>query len=178
MGLDITAYRGLTFVRAMRDEEDYGEPDHTTIYINNDFPGRADGLIDKGIYSFKDSFGFRAGSYSGYSVWRDKLAELAGYRPITVTSEQRPTAREAYAQLYRFAAGAWTRSSGPFYELIQFSDCEGTIGTEVARKLLGDFAEYETRIANAGLDKWFIEKYADWRHAFDLASDEGCVVFH
>lgn len=54
------------------------------------------------VYSWEESFDFRAGSYSGYNWYREKLGEL---------------------------------NAEAFREQIDFSDCEGVIGSVVANRL-------------------------------------------
>lgn len=165
MGLDITAYRKLT--RAPDAEVDEcGAPKEwekfahlhpsTMAWVEENFPGRAQG-VQPGIYSFADKFGFRAGSYSGYGQWRDWLAKVAGY-----AGER----------------AAWSASSGPFWELINFADNEGVIGPVVSAKLAKDFADNEQRIADQSPEPWFIDQYRIWRKAFEMAADAGAVDFH
>lgn len=179
MGLDITAYKGLNKIDCLFNAE--GEPvDPTTRkaihydnYVqprhNSDFPGRADDIEDQAVYAFADMDGFRAGGYGGYNRWRDQLAKLAGYPEGEY---------ELYGKKWpSHCVEVWNGAYGPFAELILFSDCEGTIGTAVSKKLAADFAEFQAA-ADAHPDSYFREKYAEWRKAFDLASDNGCVVFH
>lgn len=178
MGLDVTAYCGLKKIDCVFDEE--GEPiDPTTrepleeyhlrAWVNPDFPGRADDIENKAIYLSEDSFGFCAGSYGGYSRWRCTLAELAGYPAAPLT-------RFGTTEM-RHDAGAWAASSGPFWELINFSDCEGVIGAAVSAKLAADFAVYQER-ADAHADERFRAKYAEFRKAFAMAAYSGAVEFH
>jgi hypothetical protein len=77
----------------------------------------------------------------------------------------------------RHDAAAWGMSEGPFWELIHFSDCEGTIGPEVSAKLAQDFARYQDQ-ADAHPDERFRDLYATWRTAFEMASQGGAVDFH
>ena len=164
MGLEIIAYRGLTPAPdAPVDSDGYPEDWEAHLRIRAEslqeaekyWPGRTAGLAP-GIYSHAGSYGFRAGSYSGYNEWRDRLAYLAGYYSAESVWKDKPT--------------------GPFVELIDFSDCEGYIGPTVAAKLSQDFAAFADKIRD--LPDWFRELYGHWRHAFDLAADGGCVVFH
>jgi hypothetical protein len=156
MGLDITAYRGLRRVEC--DDTEYG-CDHLQPYDNPDFPGRMAGL-EEGHYEAADSFGFRAGSYSGYNQWREGLATLAGL----------PSPREVWENPDAYAGK-------PFVELVNFSDCEGTIGPVVSAKLARDFAEWDDR-AKAQMDDYEYGRYAGWRRAFKLAANNGAVDFH
>ena len=160
MGLDISAYRKLEKVRDFTSEdEDYYAEGLVHVYPNNDFPGRFDGLDEKALYKPGESFGFRAGSYGVYNAWREWLARLVGTTP-----------NEAWAGFYH----------GPFAELINFSDCEGTIGPVVAAKLAKDFAEWDDRAkGSAPADRaWNYEVYKDWRKAMEMAADNGAVDFH
>lgn len=153
MGLDISAYSNLK-----REDDQSKDRDDCEIHIlvNDDFPGRCDDVAE-GYYAAGDELGFRAGSYGGYGAWRDQLARLAGNASAkAVWSDPKP---------------------GPFIELINFSDCEGTIGTAVSVKLAKDFADFQ-HAADTHPDEYFRERYANWRKAFELASKAGAVLFH
>lgn len=179
MGLDITAYRKISKIDCVFDAD--GEPIHPQTRgaleyqlracVNHDFPGRAGLVEDQCIYAADLSFGFRAGSYGYYNRWRNDLSRLAGY-------PERTYKRDAYSHgQQRFDAGAWEAESGPFWELINFSDCEGVIGAEVSAKLAKDFADYQEK-ADAHESEDFRGAYAEWRKAFEMAADNGAVEFH
>lgn len=180
MGLDITWYRRLTKAAPGEgidpkypDDYDYANG-YKRLYKNNSFPGRADEIEDRAIYRAEESDGFRAGSYSGYNTWRDQLAELSGAYAETMPSP----GEYAYGRM-SFAAGAWRDevTEGPFYELLNFSDCEGVIGAAVSAKLARDFAALQEK-ADAHPDEYFRAKYREWRKAFEMAADGGAVEFH
>lgn len=153
MGLDITAYESIS--RA--PDGDLEDLDLQRLYVNDDFPGRADELKDGVYLGCGRSVGFRAGSYGGYNVWRDNLAILVGHESAkAVWDDPKP---------------------GPFAELINFSDAEGTIGAAVSKKLAADFAEWQSK-ADAHADEWFRDRYRKWREAFELASLGGAVCFY
>jgi hypothetical protein len=81
----------------------------------------------------------------------------------------------------------------PFYELIDFSDCEGAIGAKVSAKLLRDFKQNREKIhkkmvsdpasrdisaLGAGWDvAHFFAVYDDFTQAFEIASDRGVLIF-
>lgn len=173
MGLDITAYRQVALApNAAVDAGGYPEDydNHMRVWSHPDFTGRLEGLTDRAIYTTgTESHDFRAGSYSGYNRWREELAKLAGYDAGDYTCYG--TTRQSHC------VPCWNGATGPFAELINFSDCEGIIGPVVSAKLARDFAEFQGK-ADAHTDEWFREKYADWRKAFDLAADGGLVDFH
>lgn len=162
MGLDISVYRKLYPAQSASDD---------TIEIRNspEFESRGNGL-PRGPLLGERVFGFRAGSYGGYNEWRDWLAQLAGYPAVEHDPGYKPKEMS-------HAAGAWTVESGPFWELINFTDCDGTIGPRVAFKLAQDFAEFQVK-ADAEPEAWFRQKYGEWRKAFETASDFGAVDFH
>lgn len=176
MGLDITAYSNLTKIDAVFNKNgepidpvtrkaldgDYYEPRSNPHY------DRADGLTE-GVYRYDKAIRHCAGSYTGYSRWREELAKLAGW-PLG--------SYERYGKIWpSHAASAWDKESGAFWELINFSDCEGTIGAATSAKLARDFAAHQAK-ADAHEDEWFREKYGEWRAAFELAANAGAVSFH
>jgi len=117
----------------------------------------------------KTAVGLHAGSYGGYNRWREQLAELAGYPAGDY---------EQYGRTYQsHCVPCWNGEAGPFSELINFSDCEGVIGASVSAKLAKDFADFQPK-ADAHEDDRFRMKYAEWRQAFEMASDSGAVDFH
>lgn len=180
MGLDISYYSGLRRAVGTEGLDDNGEPLYDEgwhdFYENKDFPGRADD-VPRGRYKAGNGDGFSCGAYSRYNRWREELAQFAGYPA---------TPHERYGQVeHLHAAGAWAVTSGPFWELINFSDCEGTIGTAVSRKLAADFAEYQSKVDALPNESWpgsdeygFKAQYAKWRKAFEVASQNGAVCFH
>lgn len=166
MGLDITAYRKLTKLDVLFDED--GEPvdpvtrerveDYYKVWDNPDFPGRAEGLEHRAVYAYAEAEHVFSRSYGGYNRWRRTLAELSGYK-----------ADDAWDGLVQ--AGA------PFWELVNFADNEGAIGPVVAAKLLRDFEEFDER-ASAIADERFYEGYCAIRRGLELAADGGALEFH
>ena len=174
MGLDVYAYSNVKKIDCVLDED--GDAVHPVtresvdydvrVYANPDFPGRADGVEDRACYTGKECSSLSAG-YGSYNAWRNQLAKLAGY-PETRHTNYGITEM-------RHDAGAWAATSGPFWELINFSDCEGTIGPIVSAKLARDFADFEERAKTVG--GRFYDGYQQWREAFETAADNGLVNF-
>lgn len=171
MGLDITAYRKLKEERPAFGDDDGYDEDLIRLWDNKDFAGRFEGLKEKTLYSYADSHGFRAGSYSGYNAWREWLSALVGYE------ETEYVASFGGVQKAR-AAACWNGETGPFSELINFSDCEGTIGAKVAAKLAKDFAEWDERAKAADRQDYYYGRYQEWRKACEMAADGGAIAFH
>ena len=159
MGLDIMAYSEIKRADEAEALCEYGDikDGYMRPYLNSHFPGRADEIEDRKPYTYGNEVGgFCPGSYRGYGQWRQRLAELAGYGHTEVV---------------------WNNPvPGPFMELINFSDCEGVIGTAIAKKLAKDFADYQEKADECSM-LGFTSQYNEWRKVFELASDNGCVVF-
>lgn len=186
MGLDITAYSNLTYVghHEVEKPEDNGichlryDADdnrfHLPAYAYDSFPHALLGLpevkaspypdiVSAGCFAVgekTESHEFRAGSYTGYNLWRRDLADR--FNP--------------------YRDGGQPSPEGPFYELIWFADNEGTICELAATNLLAEFREHEAtyRVAHAGTEmgEYFVQKYADWMRACELAADGGLIDFH
>jgi hypothetical protein len=109
------------------------------------------------LYSFVHTHNFHAGSYSGYNAWREQLANLIGTTCEKMWADPKP---------------------GPFAELINFADHEGTLASTVSKKLFKDFKEWKDRAIKFNNDGWFYDRYLHWMKAFEIASDNGAVSFH
>jgi hypothetical protein len=104
-----------------------------------------------------EKYSFRVGNYAGFKAWKDQLAQLAGYKD---------------------SLEVWnTKQAGPFVELINFSDCEGTIGYIIASKLAKDFKEYN-KMAKNSLTPFFYDIYQSWQKCFEIATKDGAIQFH
>lgn len=173
MGLDITAYSGLKEVGPQTAEHrENGNPDGTTTFWDNpDFPGRIDGVKEKTLYSYDEEEHVFGRSYGTYGAWREWLAQLSGY---PLTEYEGPLGRPEKAH----AAACWHGATGPFSELINFADNEGTIGPVVAAKLAKDFAEWDERAKAAATHGWEYEVYGQIRSGVEMAARNGALDFH
>jgi hypothetical protein len=160
MGLDVRAFSRC------RPDTNTGEDQDDLIHVyGRDFPERLDGRAEGYYVSDDEGFHFRAGSYTGYSRWREKLCRLA----LGVSPE------ETWGDQIVFGG------ANPFFELIHFSDCEGAIGPETSAKLLHDFDEWFDRASQATergeWDEYDFRVYQNFKRAFTIAADGGFVVF-
>ena len=163
MGLDIRCYTGLTKTdwklndRGDVLDEKGNKVTKTTFsrYGGGEFESRCYDLEPDVVYTTNQpDFGFRAGSYSYYNQWRNQLAEVAGFSS---------------------AKDAWEANGGPFWELINFSDCDGVIGPTISAKLNMDFILFRDKALKMGDE--FMQNYDDFQTAFAMASRAGAVVF-
>jgi hypothetical protein len=163
MGLDISAYEKLEWLRPIPSDWEYEYLTEAALYAVPAFASSCDGMQD-GIYRKSGAeYEFRAGSYGGYNEWRRQLARLVDATPEAV----------------------WKGAScAAFQELINNADNEGFIGPTTSAKLAKDFAAWQERAEQFASEHhaddggWFLAKYADWRKAFDIASKGGAVQLH
>lgn len=160
MGLDISAYKNLQkeeLKGVCNDERyEYAYQQNWIDFYTHNQPDVFQHYDVDGDYFYSSPNGrisMRAGSYSGYNIWRGKLSHLAQVLPKDPDGNP------------------------PFIELIQYSDCEGVIGTECSTKLAKDFAMYELK-AQSFFDDYSFQKYKEWREMFEYASENGAVKFH
>lgn len=170
MGLDITAYQNVEFVKPeeepgeVYEQDDAGQP-VVKLLPDTEFKAQMDGLVP-GFYRVSgNSFGFKAGSYIWYGGWREWLANQVGasFWKRTAMAWAHPTPLQPIQKIHAF------------YELVWFSDCEGTIGPETCRKLAGDFAYYDNKVQG---DEQQMRLYRNFERAFVLAAGSGAVSFH
>lgn len=162
MGLDIVYHVGEPKLVA-ESQEDVTEAwqdanwYRSTIVRNDEpFAGREAPLKAGAVYEWDgESFSFRAGSYSGYNEFRKRLCLLAYGK----------TDEEVWASV----------TEGPFFEQIWFTDCDGTIGQVVAKKLAKDYADYEER-AREAFDEWTLRTYLQFKVAFTAVAEGGGAV--
>lgn len=167
MGLAITAYSGLA-KRSSAHEEASGDP-RVEFYINEDFPDRHLPIEEGEKYGFDDCYDFHVGPYSYYNQFREALAKLAGYPAV-------PADRHGVVE-QRHDVGAWAAQEGPLWELINFSDCSGVIGSVAAAKLIQDFDRLADRVGELN-DEDYQHLFGEFRTAFQMAANGGAVVFH
>jgi hypothetical protein len=183
MGLDIYAVSHLKYVRPFSHEErekldeklfaqgkDFCDL-YVHVYENEHYPAQLEGM-KLGLYELTDrseTYGFRAGAYSTYDWWREQLYTFVFPGP---------------RDIYDFWADPESFAGQPFVEVLNFTDCDGRIGTRVAKKVAGDFASHEAKVASwvQTLEKdeaeLFSENYHSFTKAFHLASQDGLLEFH
>lgn len=162
MGLDISVYEVATLTPEHEHNEQCWEQGHVRACLLTPSMARSlRGLEAERCYEVSGySFSFRAGSYSGYGAFREALCEAA--HGIDV--------REIWAD-----PEPW--SNCEFFELLNFSDCDGTIGPDAAADLAKDFTALRERIYPL-LDEIDQSRYDDWERATTLAAGAGLIEFH
>lgn len=168
MGLDISYYSNAKLLQEGEydletDSRLHEEnPTRAVDYVrpHDAFPGSCD--MKPGFYAAAHEGGFRAGSYSGYNRFREVLCQsVVGVKPSIVWDNPK------------------NFENAPFFWLINFSDCEGSISGKAARKLAKDFAEHrEVFMSAPGAVDW-ADVYDKFAEAFKVAAENnGYVDFH
>lgn len=161
MGLDITAY---SKIERVHDE------DEAMIFVKRDIPEMDQAQdIEEGMYSptsDSESHGFRAGSYSGYNHFRNMLCEIMHGVPAKTLWENPDVFKDK-----------------EFYNIINFSDCEGYFGPEMSKKLHEDFVKHRDKFVNNVADRepyegYYTRVYDDFCLGFKIASKGGVLHFH
>ena len=154
--LDIRAYSKCKFDRVW--DEEYYERNHDrliNVYRNADYDH---GLSEsEGLYTFDRSSHFKIGHYNAYNWWKERLS----YLMLGVSPEEVVKNPDRY-------------DGEPFYELINYSDCEGTFGTKTCAKLHRDFHDNMETVIEEN-DKNFTSGYMRRMKAFEMAKDGGFV---
>jgi hypothetical protein len=107
-----------------------------------------------------EEYDFRAGSYSSYGDFRRELSETFLNSP--------PEKVWLNPKSYE---------GQPFYELIDFSDCEGVLGTGVCAKLHKDFVDGREKFVEEVQSDWSVESYDRFTKALELAKEDGVIIF-
>lgn len=173
MGLDISYYSKVV--------ESNDKTFEDGLFIHDSFLEYQLGSLKK-LYVYdltekSESGSFRAGSYSGYNFWRNKLAIFAGYGSAENVWKKYNFMSNGMRYFKLKKISNEEVNIEPFVELIYFSDCEGIIGPEICKKLYEDFVKFDDEAQKVDYG-YFYEKYLDWKEAFRVASDGGLVHFH
>lgn len=161
MGLDIFAIEKAVRVSddMEKDFDELGLDEGAVVRICISPTFEAHDHLQNGIYLYQGSMDFAAGSYSTYNGFREELCVMV---------------HKVYAEIIWKNPEIYKGSD--FYELINFSDCEGVIGPTTSQKLAADFKKHRETYA-LECNAWALEHYDDWTKAFELASNDGMVIF-
>lgn len=201
MGLDISAYSNAEFLGfgdeydESREDDAHVNQEHINPYFTHAVP---EGWVDHSYAVFalgpdSDYHSFRAGSYSGYGLFRGTLSSYSlgvdSYNPgraiplSLATVQAREDAKNAFWD--NLADGQYDHKV--FVKLINFSDCEGMFYGPVCEELYQEFVTYEQEYKQWVSDynpyeAWSVsrwhETYDNFKCAFDLARHNGVVSFH
>lgn len=175
MGLDITAISNI--VPMMGDEDlllDSIGMNTEVFYVHPHFSNKVAEFKDytednKVSYMTSDTskvHAFRVGSYSTHNQFKNKISKIM----IGVTLETLFDNLDDYVD-------------HPFFEFLDMSDCNGSIGPNVSKTILKDFIDYRdkfmTNLEENGdtSDKWMVETYDNWIKSFEYSAQDGILMF-
>jgi len=156
MGLDITAYNE---VKVVKD----AEPQY--YFYKNGEQSNMPELEGEVEMEFLEEFDFRAGSYEGYNQFRNYLCKTINSISDSELWELVDNKDESVKKL-------------PFYYLINFSDCEGYIGTSYCEILYKDFLENKDVFIKNTDHERIINTYNNFLQAFEIGKQNGVVNFY
>ena len=181
MGICIVGYRNIrkTSIPVERDESGYVTERTGCIWFDR-------GVSDAFDAYHEEWFGVRPGYFDGlddgiyYEVDEENTVV-----PISVAYSTYGTLRDLIEEYATEVVG----DPALFREMIQFSDCDGTIGPKVARKLLVDFKGHREEFfehcdkellpdGEGWFDAGFAKNlYDGYIEALEAASDGGAIVY-
>jgi hypothetical protein len=165
MGVDIIGYSRVRKLTEAEVKDGRKLSYATYVYKIQDFPERLGSLEGDGWYVGYGEARTCIG-YGRYNIWRNWLAMISGWPMHYIDT----TSTRSYVK------SAWEATSGPFWELICFSDHDGTLGPEACKKLSKDFTEFHGKAIERA-ERDFLEVYNDMKAIFELAADNGAVIF-
>lgn len=170
MGVDITAYSHMALTEQHATTDDCWDA-NGHLDVPDTWPDSTRGLEAGRHYGptadTKTIDGFHM-SYGGYNRWRESLSlAVLGVMPQDVWVDL-----DAYRDR-------------PFFELINFTDCDGVLSASAAAALLADFREhrdaYRTYLAREEAEDradWWAESYDEYIEMLALAAHGGMVEYH
>lgn len=154
MGLDVRCVYNL-----IPSDED----DDCDVYINNSKFEEVDHItkFEAGGYTGESSCTFRAGAYSTYNRFRNCIS----------TTILKVEAREVWEKPFQY-------KDKPFFEFINFSDCDACFDYVIAEKLLKDFTEHKDVVVREfeKLEPQFVEVYNSFIEVLKEAVDKKGLV--
>lgn len=157
MGLDIIAFQNLEELcdtpldengDPIRVEKGWS-PSVSMEVSERYFPGRGEGLNADKTYLYESTFGFRAGSYSGYNWWRSHLELLAE--------------DEAFEELIDFS---------------DCEGVIGPVVSQKLAQDFQNYEDKAKKYAQTIEDgEFWYDCFTKWKNAFEMATKNGAVLF-
>lgn len=179
MGLTVHAFSNLRSVDVFVNEQDKAIEIETgkaievfVPAIDPDFAHYALDLEHDKFYKFDKHYHFEAGSYSYYNDFLKELAKFA----IAENDLEFCGGDDEDEDVRSYFDSCYCWPLWPFSQLIEFSDCDGTLGVSTVKKLARDFEEH-AKLAQAHPNEIFRKDYSNWQTALEVASDNGGISF-
>ena len=112
---------------------------------------------------------FRAGSYSGFHIWRRRLAKLGGVDLDEMVG---------FSSDCNCNSQKWTKEE-PFYELLDHSDCEASLTPKKCKELQQDFNYFENyakKLWFEPMQNWDFQRFMSWKGAIEHSINKKCTL--
>jgi len=189
MGLDVRVYENVVEVtdesiieKVIDKEYNYVDDEYYDDYfyrnMDNDDDSyfyflRAEPIRNGGLYIKGEYHHIFSRSYGGYNQWRERLAKIMGYPEVEYSMYEGSSITTKSHAASAWGFGDLDMSDKPFYEMINFTDCDGILGSVVCKKLYQDFVDNE-HIAKQWSehtgDEYFLKGYNEFMHGFEIAA--------
>ena len=139
--------------------------------VSSDFYYHSHGIDNHSVFKYNSTFQFILISSEYYGEWRNTLAKILQYNP----SKSKKFKKIAYT------LGAFDYDSGPFLNLICFSDCDGLINTSYSKEIYNDFVKYSNYVNDMPEDHFIMDKetfvdiFNQLKKCFEIGSSNGIV---
>ena len=162
MGLDVRVYQNI------KEVADADDADFTAFVVAEEWEWKIKNLKKEAHYVGTCVDHTISYPYSRHSRFREMLIRLIGRIDLL----------QADGQINWDELPTEQGSDIPFIDLVFFADNEGCLDWEVSEKIYQDFKKWEDKVdADGGLSEYDVELYRDWMNVFDLARQNGVVVF-
>lgn len=184
MGLDIGIYTNKIQLKNTNnidiEEGDYIDPSY-----NGNFVLQTGTLNINKLYSGKNEYSFRAGSYKGYGEFRRSLYYLLYDNDTKIEDYWDKYYKLSFINISRLfklkridnEKIKYPIENLPFFEILYFSDCEGIIDSIVCNKLHKDFSNYrEDYHKKYTKQEYWINTYDSFMDAFELSGKNNGII--
>jgi hypothetical protein len=183
MSLDFYAYSNVIFQKnifydnkknMIVDKSGSQHPDFKlckVAFVSDDFYYHSNGITNNSVFKYDQIFHYNFKDSEYYGEWRNTLSKILQYNP----SKSKKYKKIAYT------LGAFDYDSGPFLNLICFSDCDGLINSNYCKEIYNDFVKYTKYVSDMPDEQFimdketFIEIYDNIKKCFEIGSTNGLV---
>ncbi len=139
--------------------------------VSDDFLYHSAGISNHTVFKYDDNLSYQLKSSEYYGEWRNTLAKILQYNP----SKSKKYKKIAYT------LGAFDYDSGPFLNLICFSDSDGLINSSYCNELFLDFEKYTKYVNDMPNNQFIMDKsefltiYENLMKIFNIGANNGLV---
>lgn len=160
MGLDVAVYGNVRIAETEDEIEDY---DFYTYQATPEWYYKCKALTLETKYMGEHLTSLRSG-YGGHMWFRMELLKLIGREDLIDGHN------------IKWEELVADNSDVDFFELINFSDCEGCLDSDTSKVILKNFKKYEDKVKEMDKEERFPQLYEEWLEVFTEGAKDGSVV--